>query len=208
MKSLDVIEKVTEKVAPGRTPSFMEAHVAMALEALSDRRAVGRNKLSQILKIGGGITRTLVRHLDKEELIEVSRSGMALSKFGKAVFSKLSSQISRGVEVPKSPITVGPVNFAVLVKNKAHAVKNGVDQRNDAVRAGALGATTLVFRHNGLVLLGVKKEIIGGDLPIYDILLAKLQPEQNDVIIIGSAFDKQAAEVGAKMAALKLLKDK
>lgn len=206
MRFLDIIERVSEKAAPGRTPTFTGAHVIMALETLSGRRPVGRNKLSQTLKIGRGVARTLVRHLDKEGLIDVSRSGMVLSKFGKAVFSELRAEIKEGFEVPKSPITVAPANFVVLVKNRAHAVGTCVDLRDEAVKAGSSGATTLIFKNKELVIPGVGKGFIGEDAPIYDLLLTKLQPEENDVIIIGSSLNGHAAEVGAKMVALKLLK--
>jgi hypothetical protein len=37
--------------------------------------------------------------------------------------------------------------------------------------------------------------------------VTKLNPDQNDVIIVGSGETREQAEMGAKMAALKLLKD-
>jgi hypothetical protein len=37
-------------------------------------------------------------------------------------------------------------------------------------------------------------------------LISALKPSENDVIIIGSANEKRAAELGAKTAALELLK--
>ena len=39
-------------------------------------------------------------------------------------------------------------------------------------------------------------------------LVSKFDPKEKDVIIVGSGEDKRRAEIGAKMAALELLKDK
>jgi len=41
---------------------------------------------------------------------------------------------------------------------------------------------------------------------ISDMLVSKLNPKENDVIIVGSGENKTSAEIGAKMAALELLK--
>jgi len=206
MEALRVIEKVTSKIAPGRAPSFIEVHVIKVLETISAGEGVGRIKLSEVLGLGGGATRTLVRHLRNEGLIEVSRSGMVLSKFGEKVFSDLRYKISKEIEIPKSPLTVGSFNVAVLIRNAAGSVKYGVEQRDAAIKAGAFGATTLVFSRNKLTMPGVSKDIFQNIQPIHDTLISKLKPTENDVIIIGSANEKQAAEFGAKTAALELLK--
>jgi len=206
MEALRVIEKVASKIAPGRAPSFIGAHVIKALEAIGAGKGVGRKKLSEILRLGEGATRTLVRHLRNEGLIEVSRSGIALSKFGEKVFSDLRSRISEEIEIPRSSLTIGSFNVAVLIRNVAGSVKCGVEQRDDAIKVGALGATTLVFSHNKLIMPRISEDIFQKIQPIQDALISKLKPTENDVIIIGSAHEKRAAEFGAKTAALGLLK--
>lgn len=201
-----MMEKVASKIAPGRAPSFIEAHVIKALETISAGEGVGRIKLSGILGLGGGATRTLVRHLRNEGMIKVSKSGIVLSKFGEEVFSDLRSRISEETEIPKSPLTVGSFNVAVLIRNAAGSVKYCVEQRDAAIKVGALGATTLVFNRNKLTMPGVSEDIFQKIQPLHDALISKLKPRENDVIIIGSADEKRTAEFGAKTAALELLK--
>jgi len=204
---LEVIERVTSKVAPGRTPSFTEAHVINALEIIGGAEAVGRMGLSKELGLGEGATRTLVKHLKNEGMIKVSKYGIALSEHGKKLFSDLRSRISEGVEVPLSPLTVGPFNTAVLVRNVARVVRRGVEQRDTAIKAGALGATTLIFSRNKLTMPSIREEDVFKGIPsIREILLSKLCPKENDVILIGSGENKRIAEIGAKMAAFELLK--
>ncbi len=203
---LSKIEKVTRKIAPGRAPSFNEAHVVEALEIINTHGTVGRMRLSKEVELGEGVTRTLLKHLKKEGIVDVSRSGIALSKHGKKLFSNLRTKISEGIEVPNSPLTLGPFNIAVLVRNVAHAVRRGVEQRDTAIKAGARGATTLIFHRNKLTMPSTEEDIFESIPSTHDTLLSKLGPKENDVIIVGSGKTKKLAEIGAKMAALELLK--
>lgn len=206
MEALRVIERVASKIAPGPTPFFTEAHGVKALEIISIEKSVGRKKLSEVLSLGEGTIRTLVKHLKKERLIKVSKAGITLSKFGQKIYAEIRSRISEELEIPKSPITIGPSNIAILIRNAANSINYGVEQRDAAIRAGALGATTLVFRQNKLIMPGVDENISQNIQPIYNTLISKLKPKENDVIIIGSANEKRVAELGAKTAALELLK--
>jgi len=201
-----VIERVTSKVAPGRGPSFTEAHVIKALEIIGGGEAVGRIRLSKELELGEGATRTLVKHLKNEGIIEISRNGIALSEYGEKLFSDLRSRISEEVEVPPSPLTVGAFNVAVLVRDAASVVKTGLEERDTAIKAGALGATTLIFSRNRLTMPLVEREdVFKGISSIHEMLVSKLHPKENDIIIVGSGENKRLAELGAKMAAFELL---
>ncbi|NIP66939.1 hypothetical protein GWN63_02825 [Candidatus Bathyarchaeota archaeon] len=208
MKFLEVVENVGRKLAPGRTPAFTEVHIIQALKALGAGEPIGRKALSKRLGLGEGETRTLVKHLRKEDIIEVSRTGIVLSKLGEEVLMDLKSKLSAEAEVPESSLTVGPSNVAVLIKKAAERVRYGLEQRDAAIKAGAAGATTLIFRNNRLVMPGAKRDAFEGLWSIHDMLVGKLRPEEGDVVIIGSAKDEQMAEFAAKTAALKLLKSK
>lgn len=94
MDPLEVISKVSGKIAPGRSPSFAETHVMKALEEISVQESVGRLKLSKDLRLGEGETRTLVRHLQNEGLIDVSKSGISLSADGRRLLSRLRTLVS------------------------------------------------------------------------------------------------------------------
>jgi predicted transcriptional regulator len=206
LESIKVIRKVASKLAPGRTPYFIEAHVVKALSIIDVEGPVGRVKLSRTLGLGEGTTRTLVKHLKNEGLIEISRNGIVLTNTGKKLFSDLKSRIGDMIEIPESSLTVGPFNIAILVKNAADLVKYGLEQRDAAIRVGALGATTLIFSHGRLVMPGVTEDVLIEALAIRDVLISKLKPRENDVIIIGSAEDKLSAEFGAIAATLETLK--
>ncbi len=208
MELLQVIERVAAKIAPGRAPSANEAQVVKALEIIGAHETVGRIRLSKALALGEGATRTLLKHLKKEGLIEGSRRGIMLSKHGEKLFSSLRSKISEGTEIPKGSLTVGPFNVAVLVRDVAQKVKRGIEQRDAAIKAGALGATTLVFSGNQLIMPFSEEAVFENISSIHSMLISELGPKENDVIIVGSGKNKTSAEIGAKMAALELLKSR
>lgn len=205
MKALETIAKVAAKTAPGRVPSFGEAHVVEVLEKINGEGTVGRLKLSRDLQLGEGQVRTLIRHLTKEGLVRASRSGISLSDAGKKLLSNLRTVLSEQVELSQSPLTVGVFNVAVQVKGVKNSVKYGLEQRDAAVAAGAKGATTLVFTKSGLIMPGTGENIrkTGSSIATS---LSKLSLKEGDVIVIGSADEKLQAALGAKAAALELLK--
>jgi predicted transcriptional regulator len=206
LKFLDIIEGVTRKIAPGPTPSFNEAHVIKTLELIDNHRILGRIKLSKELRLGEGTTRTLLNHLKKEGIIQSSRKGVSLSPYGEKIVSELKSRLSPGVVIPPSPITFGSFNVAILVRDSAQSVGSGMEQRDAAIKSGATGATTLVFSNNKLSL-PTGEENLSKSLPLlHDDLVKKLNPNENCVIIVGSGESKEIAEIGAKMAAIKLIK--
>jgi predicted transcriptional regulator len=206
LKLLDVIEKVSSKNAPGPAPSFNEAHVIKALELINDHAVIGRMKLSKELVLGEGATRTLLKHLKKEGITQISRKGVSLSDNGKKLFSDLRNNLSESIEIPPSPLTIGLVNVAVLIRDSAQAVKSGMEQRDTAIKSGATGATTLIFSGNKLSLPTGEKNFSKSLPLLHEELMAKLNPIENCVIIVGSGETKELAEIGAKMAAIKLLK--
>jgi len=207
LKALETVDRVAAKIAPGRPPSFVGAHVLKALEDISDNGAIGRLNLSKDLCLGEGETRTLVRHLKNEGLIEVSRAGISLSAAGRKLLASLRTLLSKQIEIPSTSLAVGPFNVAVRVVGMKGFVKYGLEQRDAAITAGAKGATTLVFTKNGLVIPGTGEEVSESDSSI-GVSLSKLNLNEDDVIIIGSANEKIKAELGVKTAALELLKRK
>jgi predicted transcriptional regulator len=205
MDPLEIVNKVAGKIAPGRSPSFTEAQVMKALEEISLQVSVGRLKLSKDLSLGEGEIRTLVRHLKNEGLIDVSNSGMSLSSDGRRLLSRLRTLISEPREIQSTPLTVAPFNVAVRVMGMKDFIRYGLEQRDAAIMAGAKGATTLIFAENKLTMPGMKEDVLESD-PSILASLSKLSLKEGDVIIIGSANEKINAELGARNAALGLLR--
>lgn len=206
LEVLEMLGRVGSKIARGPAPSFNEGHVIKALEIIANQGIVGRISLSNKLELGMGTTRTVLKHLKNEGIIVSSKHGFLLSEQGKKLFSKCRCKISEAIEVPNSPLTVGPVVVAIRVSDMAHKVGRGIEQRNTAIRAGASGATTLIFSRKKITMPSKKNHVLKGVSQIQDIVVSKLNPKENDVVICGSGENKANAEIGAIMAAIKLLR--
>lgn len=206
MKTLEVIDRVTKKIELAPFPSFTPTHVFMIIEALGLNAPIGRARLSGMLQLGEGATRTLVKRLQREGIIKSTKFGSILTDFGKEIFLDLSSRISEGLDIPPSKYTLGRFNVAILVKNSAKAIGYGVEQRDAAIKAGALGATTLIYTEDKFVMPGAQEDAFKDMPEIRKMLIEKLKPKKGDSIIIGSADDEKSAKLGAKAAALETLK--
>ena len=199
MRPLETLSALSGKTAPGRTPEFTSAHVLIALRIIKEK-SPGRKQLSADMCLGEGTVRNMLRRLAEEGLISSSRRGVRLTAEGEALVEELAQRI-RGKPVPRSKLTVGEDNHAVLVKGGATKVRLGVEQRDQALISGASGATTLVFEGGGFKVPALPDAV---ESPIVDSIL-ELAPEDGDAVIIGTADHVFFAELGAYTAGLELL---
>ncbi|MFH1328484.1 MAG: DUF4443 domain-containing protein [Candidatus Bathyarchaeota archaeon] len=206
LNSFKAIENVASKAAPGPNLTFMEVHVLKAIELIEKMGQIGRVGLSKELNLGEGATRTLIKHLVNEKIVKVSILGCGLTDYGKKISADIKSKFLGEINVPKNPITVSANNIAVLISGANKAVKMGLEQRDAAIKVGALGATTLIFSNNELTMPGTGENCFKSLSQIKDGLISGLNPKENDVIIIGSGDDPWKAELGAKAAMLETLK--
>src|ERR671911_258297 len=95
-------------------------------------------------------------------------------------------------------------NYVVLLKQHSHAIKSGIEQRDAAIKIGAKGATTLLFKQNKFVMpSNTNYDTLQKEPQISKLLTRMLNPEEGDAIIIGSDdMHKKRSELAAKNAAL------
>ncbi|MEM2890225.1 MAG: DUF4443 domain-containing protein [Candidatus Hadarchaeum sp.] len=183
----------------GPLPRFSQIHVQLTLELISKHKRIGRKQLTRKLGIGEGSTRTILDHLKNEGLITSSKGGHSLTEKGKT----LLREPQPFVPVEAGDLAVGKVNVATVVRGAANRVKLGIEQRDEAIKVGANGATVLVFKGGKLRILGgfvgIKKEVS-------EKIIKTLHLNEGDVVIIGAGKDLLTAEAGARAAARTLTK--
>lgn len=197
------LEQISSRYAPSRILSFDIAHIFKALQLVETRGHISRDLLREELNLGEGSIKTLVKHLKMQGMIETSNAGTKMSGKGKRFFEELQSAIPRECMIPKCSIALGKFNYAVLLKQLSFAVKSGIEQRDAAIRMGALGATTLLFKNGKFIMPATHYYSLKKELHIQKLIIEKLNPETDDLIIIGSDDkDIKTAELAAKSAAL------
>lgn len=203
---IGALEKVATKYAPSRALSFDVVHIFKTLQLIENNGHVSRDLLCEELGLGEGSIKTLIKHLKMNNLIQTSNRGTKMTNRGKAIFSELISSIPTEIVLPTCSIALGKFNHAVLLKELSYAVRSGIEQRDAAIRMGGIGATTLLFRENKFVMpaSGSRgQDTLRKEQNIRAILIDKLKPQEDDVIIIGSAdIGRKSAELAAKNAAL------
>jgi hypothetical protein len=200
LEPLAALKQVTDVEVVGKTPAFLEAHVLKALELIG-ASSIGRGQLAKELRLGEGTIRTLVGRLKGLGLLSTSRGGMALTESGREILSGLH-ELLMSSDIPETTMTVDSRNHAVLVYGAAGVVRKGIEQRDQALMAGAKGATTLVREGGRLLMPGMEDPL---DPDVIEYIEEAMNPANGDVVIIGSSDDAFLAEIGAKSAALKLL---
>jgi hypothetical protein len=200
---LRLLEKVSNQYSPARQLSFGIGHIFKALQLAKQNGHISRDLLGTELSLGGGSIKTLVKHLKTTDMIKTSNAGTILSEKGEKIVSQILQHIPKETIIPKSSITVGKFNYVVLVKNIANSIHSGIEQRDIAIKSGAMGATTLIFKNGKFLISGTNFNALVDELNVQKILIENLHPNNNDVIIIGSDnHNKQHAEIAAKNAAL------
>jgi len=197
----EIIQKIVRPKYPGPTPSFSLIHIYKTLVVLGSEGQVGRKSLSRKISLGEGATRTIIEHLKREGMIKTSKGGCSLLKKGEKIFRLLSKKIPAVSDLAIKGALPSKHVTAALVKNAAQKIKMGIEQRDAAVRAGAEGAITLVFRGGKYEIPG---EPFGVDLnSLFAELSKKFSLEDEDVVIIAWADDRMLAERGAFVSALE-----
>lgn len=196
------LEKVASRYAPSRALSFDVVHVFVALQIMENRGRTSRNALCRGLSLGEGTVRTLVKHLKMHGLVQTSNGGTKMTVKGRGICLGLLTVMPSEISLPKCSVALGKFNYAVLVREFGFAIRSGIEQRDAAIRIGAKGATTLLFNEAKFVMPSNSQDSLKKDPVVRRMLVAKLNPQEGDVIIIGSADSEKTAELAAKSTAL------
>ncbi len=182
----------------GPIPKFTEYHLWKTMMSLDDVRPMGRKKLSSVLNIGEGSTRTIISILQDQNLISVNKEGITLTDRG--------MDFRDSVYMDASPIstnlTIGECDYAVRMSHMAKKITYGCEERDVAIKSGAIGATTLVYANGRLIFPGSDYPV---DTKMESMLREKFKIKNDDVIIIGTGRTMVEAERGAVSAALNIV---
>ena len=131
-----------------------------------------------------------------------------MTEWGEKIFEEMSQYICSETQVPKSSISIAEYNHGILLRNMKFAIKQGVEQRDAAIKMGAKGATTLLFNNGKFLIPGSRFNALKGEKAIEKLLKDNLKPEENDIIVIGSDDNEYiTAELASKSAALQTLEN-
>jgi predicted transcriptional regulator len=204
--TIQVLEALGEFSKPGPATVFSHLHVCNAILLIGDEGPKGRIELSKQLGLGEGAVRTMIKRLARSKIITSGPQGCRLTKRGTLLYKRLRGKLSGVLMVAPNQFSLDKASAAVLVRVAGRSVTRGVEQRDAAIRAGATGACTLVYRSNAYRMpLENEEWKLDRQDSLGQILSGLFQPRENDVIIIASAPKTETAKYGAMAAALTLM---
>lgn len=206
-------------------PAFELVHIILALYLFGKNpEGIGRYKLKSDLLIGSGTARSLVNKLKgKTEFIKLTenkRKGHILTEKGLDFLKKIKQKIpilEQGNPEFLGDIILENENYKTcfcLLKNAAHKLKSGIEQRDAAIKVNGSGATCLVYtgsylrfpvststqESEELILSEKVQNYFKRKITDYNVEL-----EKNDVIIIGFGEDFETARLSTLNSALTLI---
>jgi len=190
---------------PGPRPSFQSHHVLEAILVIGREAPIGRKRLAEILGLGEGAVRTLIQRLKDQSIVSVlGRGGCALSGKGEELLRELERRMRDvgpvRLELPWSY----PANYVLIIHDAVGRVSKGLEQRDEAVRAGAKALMILTYQGGRLLMPGVSD--LSAERPEFaSHLIEELRPVDGDVILITGGDSLAEARRGALAAALTLL---
>lgn len=202
-----VLKAIEGREAAGPAPLFSFLDALNVLEVVSREGPIGRQRLSTEVGLGEGSTRTILKRLKRLGLVESNKLGCRLTEEGERFLQSLKSKLGAPIPLQRSFLTVGESNFGILVKGVGDKVGSGIEQRDAAVRMGATGATTLIFKEGKLLMPPTNKPLEEDWPELAESIRRTFAPNENDVIIVCGAEDKAAAERGAMAAAWSLIRE-
>ena len=175
---------------------YSEAHVIQALVLLAGMPH-GRFLIMKKLNLNEASARTLLSRLERNGYSKTSTYGHVLTKKGLSFVKKLNGRIMGPINIGKTPLTLSKNNVAYVVRGAAAHVNSGLEQRDMAIKLGASGMTTLVYK-NKLMVPSVKRKVPEAMNKLFTL-------KKDDVVLIGSADTEEKASLVALYAAYKLV---
>ncbi|MCX8187345.1 MAG: hypothetical protein N3F65_01890 [Nitrososphaeria archaeon] len=201
---IDVLKELSKR-GSGPQPMFREFEFLDLLLVLEREGVIGRKRLSEYMGVGEGVTRTMIRRLKSQSLIEISgKWGCKLSEKGKRMVEEIKKLIKNvGSTSLKLPWDY-PSNYVLLIKGGSGKVKRGLEQRDEAIKAGAKALMILSYVDSKLMMPGISDLTV--EKPEFaESLIKTLKPEEGDVILIAAGDSLLEARKGALAAAQTLL---
>lgn len=159
-----------------------------------------------MLRVTEGTVKSIIGRLKGHGYITVDKTGVRVTLEGSLEFHRRLKEM--GIEsirdLPHEELSIGPSSVAILIRGMLRRETLGLEERDQAVRAGALGAVTIVYGNGVYTMPGVY-----GNLEIeapkwYKAISNIFKPEGESCIVVVFGENRWIAAEAALSVALKL----
>jgi len=193
---LRVVSRVGKAGAPR---SFGLGHVFMALYYIDENVRMSRENLGIRLGLGGGAVKSLVSKLRESSLVRTLKGGNILSDEGLKIVRGLRSVIPAISEISVRNLSTGKTNVAAIIRGVDRKSLDPIAIRDDVIRAGGTGATTMFFDGNSIKVPSVYDDL--ATISSIDVkTLTELKLRKDDIVVIAGGTNQQVASVACATA--------
>lgn len=210
MKS--IIEEMIEswrKKPRGPIPRISPTKLLVALKIIEKENPIGRYDLAKKLNLTNGTVRGMLERLKEKKLIQATKRGCIISEKGREAIREFLER--KGIVMIKelerkliSKLAPGEKIYGIQIANAKEKVEDGLKQRDEAVKAGAHGATTLIYTNKKLLFPKTLEETEEIYKQESEYLKRQFKLKEGDVLILCWAKNHVSAIEGAINAALTL----
>ncbi len=202
MGVLDELKDAIKRLS-GPAPNFNLIHAIMML-LLLEEGPIGRKRLADLMDIGEGSVRSLIRRLRESGYLEVDKGGCYLTEKGLRIIKELRKFLKGPTELYLRDLVKGKV-IAFLVRPPYGSKINVVELRDEAVRAGGRGAIILMTK-DGQLLFPETMESLGRYRSADEFTLKEaFHPSEGDLLVIGLGKSQTESKLAALAVSLAIL---
>jgi len=183
----------------GAPRSFGLGHLLLALYYIDENARVSRERLGMQLGLGGGAVKSLISKLRESSLIRTSKGGNVLSDDGLKIVRGLRAVVPTISVISVRSLSTGKESVAAIIRGVDVKGLDPISMRDEVIRAGGTGATTLLFDGNSIRVPGVYDDlaaISGSDVEA----LTRLNLRRGDIVLIAGGNDRRAAGIACAAA--------
>ncbi|QLJ52240.1 MAG: hypothetical protein Sv326_0065 [Candidatus Fermentimicrarchaeum limneticum] len=199
MRALKLIEGVKKKRF-GPYPSFLPIDVLRAMWKLEQRK--GREKLSNELGIGEWSTRSILKFLKGEGIVNVTPMGYKLTEKGFGFLRELKKYAVDTGTFPPTPLTLDKRSVGFLMRGKKPC--RVLDIRDEAVRMGASGITLLSSKNGRFRFVDSGDEVQSDYYPALSKIYSKFRFRDGDMLLLCFGDEKDKLDRAAWMSFIKI----
>ncbi|OIQ05376.1 MAG: hypothetical protein COV98_04170 [Candidatus Altarchaeum sp. CG12_big_fil_rev_8_21_14_0_65_33_22] len=188
-----------------RSCEFSDVLLIRTLIEIKKNQSVGRKRLSDKIGISEGSMRALLNHLKQKEVLTATNMGHSITPKGNEIAAQFLKFCSFPFKISLPDMTKNKC-IGIILKGASEKIKNGIEERDTAIREGCNGAYILLYAYNGFKFPSVNTSIF--DYPVSHEFLNNMARQEclkeKDVAVICFADDFIKAENGVIKISLNI----
>jgi len=165
---------------------------------------LSRARLQELLGLGGGSVKSIIKYMKKHKLVSTSRAGSSLTRKGMNIIRKMRVLVPKMCRINLEYLSVGKVNYAALLRGVKISISEILKMRDMVVRLGGTGVVFLFYKEGRVEIPYVVEDLKSVSNSDY-VKICEIDPQEGDSIIIVGGEDKSSALKALGSLLLELL---